>query len=83
VVTAPSWRRLDLLAYGEPLALGTLTALTTRSAVEIAETQGLVAVAVDGDRTLARLAHPLFAEAPRARGGGPRARAALRAGPVP
>lgn len=53
---------VDLLALGEPLGLGLLTALVDRKAIESAESCGLVRIDVDGHRRQARLAHPLYGE---------------------
>jgi DNA-binding CsgD family transcriptional regulator len=56
---------LELLAVGEPLGVAILEKLTDPVGVEDAEAQGLVQLTADGRRTLARLAHPIYAEALR------------------
>lgn len=66
---------VELLAFGEPLGVPLLSALTTPDAVEDAEQRGLVEVRPDRRRMEARLAHPLFGEVVRAGCGQIRARA--------
>jgi DNA-binding CsgD family transcriptional regulator len=58
---------LELVAAGEPLGLALLEAMTEPEALEDAERQGFIAVAQDGARTQARLAHPLYGEVLRQR----------------
>jgi len=57
---------VEVLAFGEPLGVPLLMALTDPVAVEQAETQGLVEVYSDRRRLQARLAHPLYGELQRA-----------------
>ena len=57
---------VDVLAYAEPLGVAALASLTDPTAVEQAETRGLVEILPDGRRLLARLGHPLFGEVRRA-----------------
>lgn len=61
---------VDLVALAEPVAVGTLAALTSSAALEQAEERDLVRV--DGD--VVRLAHPLYGEVRRAAMGSLRAR---------
>ena len=56
---------LELLAVGEPLGVAVLEKLTDPAGVEDAEAQGLVQLSVDGRRTMARLAHPVYGESLR------------------
>lgn len=60
---------LDLLAVGEPLAISLLGRLVDPSAIEMAETDGLVSITRSGAILEARLAHPLYGEVRRARTG--------------
>lgn len=60
---------LDLLAIGEPLAVSLLGKLVDPSAVETAESDRLVSITRRGTELEARLAHPLYGEARRARTG--------------
>ncbi|MFG3691735.1 LuxR C-terminal-related transcriptional regulator [Micromonospora sp. NPDC047740] len=57
---------VDVLALGEPLDAGLLTRLAAASAVEEAETRGLVSVERDDRGLRTRLAHPLYGEVRRA-----------------
>jgi len=61
---------VDLVALAEPLALPTLTGLTSASDLEQAEQRGLIRV----DGPVARLAHPLYGEVRRSAMGTLRAR---------
>jgi DNA-binding CsgD family transcriptional regulator len=61
---------VDLVALAEPVAVPTLSALTSHEAVEAAEGRGLVRT----DGQVARLAHPLYGEVRRAAMGTVRAR---------
>ena len=61
---------VDLVALAEPVAVPTLSALTSPAAVEQAESRGLVRT----DGLVARLAHPLYGEVRRAAMGTLRAR---------
>ena len=61
---------VDLVALAEPVAVATLSALTSATDVEQAEGRGLVRV----DGLVARLAHPLYGEVRRATMGTLRAR---------
>ncbi len=65
---------LDLLAMGEPLPVSLLSKLVDPSAVETAESDRLVSITRRGTELEARLAHPLYGEARRARTGQLRAR---------
>jgi DNA-binding CsgD family transcriptional regulator len=64
---------LDLVAVGEPLDSEVLAAMVGADAVEEAETQGLITVD-EGPNSVARVAHPLYGEMRRARGGALRLR---------
>jgi DNA-binding CsgD family transcriptional regulator len=57
---------VELVAWGEPLAVVVLEGLIDRDAVEAAEEGGLLVLERSGRRTLARLAHPLYGEVLRA-----------------
>ncbi|WP_345710597.1 AAA family ATPase, partial [Kineococcus glutinatus] len=61
---------VDLVALAEPVAVATLTALTSPADLEEAEGRGLVRT----DGLVARLAHPLYGEVRRATMGALRAR---------
>ncbi len=61
---------VDLVALAEPLAVQTLSALTSSADLEQAEDRGLVRI----DGLVARLAHPLYGEVRRAAMGTLRAR---------
>jgi DNA-binding NarL/FixJ family response regulator len=61
---------VDLVALAEPLAVQTLSALTSSADLERAESRGLVRI----DGLVARLAHPLYGEVRRAAMGTLRAR---------
>jgi DNA-binding NarL/FixJ family response regulator len=74
VLTEAQGRVLELLAFGEPLGLDQLNRLADADAVEQVAQRGLAAVGRDGARWEVRLAHPLYAEAVRARVSSPRAR---------
>jgi DNA-binding NarL/FixJ family response regulator len=69
---------LELLAYGDPLGLDLLASLVPMRAIETLEAQGLLGVEQNRRRTLARPAHPLYAEALRRRSPSLRARARQR-----
>lgn len=56
---------LDLLAVAEPLELSLLGRLVDQSAVETAESDGLVTISRSGRKLEARLAHPLYGEVRR------------------
>ena len=58
---------IELLAVGEPVGLPVLEKITDSESLEEAEAQGFVQVRQDGRRTEARLAHPVYGEALRAR----------------
>jgi DNA-binding CsgD family transcriptional regulator len=57
---------VELVAWGEPLAVVVLERLIDRDAVEAAEEGGLLVLERSGRRVLARLAHPLYGEVVRA-----------------
>ena len=65
---------LEILAVGEPLGVSLLTRLTGPAEVDEAVARGLVVTEHNGRRFEARLAHPLYGEAVRARCGGVRIR---------
>jgi DNA-binding NarL/FixJ family response regulator len=67
---------LELLTYGDPLGLELLAGLAPLRAIEALEAHGLLWVEQNRRRTLARPAHPLYAEALRRRS--PRLRARAR-----
>jgi DNA-binding NarL/FixJ family response regulator len=69
---------LELLAYGDPLGLELLAGLAPMGAIEALEAHGLLWVEQNRRRTLARPAHPLYAEALRRRSPSLRARARQR-----
>lgn len=56
---------LELLAFGEPLGLVELEALTSPTVVDALEQRGLIAAEVDGNRLSVRFTHPLHAEVVR------------------
>lgn len=58
---------VDALAVGEPLDLATLMRITDRSAVEEADTRGLITLERADGQLQARIAHPLYAEVRRSR----------------
>lgn len=60
---------LEVLAFGEPLGIDLLVALVDRAAIEEVTRHELVTVEPSGRRWEARLAHPLYGEAVRARTG--------------
>ena len=57
---------VELVAWGEPLAVRVLERLIDKDAVQAAEGGGLLVLERSGRRTLARLAHPLYGEVLRA-----------------
>jgi DNA-binding CsgD family transcriptional regulator len=57
---------VELVAWGEPLAVGVLEGLIDRGAVQAAEDAGLLVLERSGRRALARLTHPLYGEVLRA-----------------
>lgn len=57
---------VELVAWGEPLAVGVLERLIDKDAVQAAERGGLLVLERSGRRALARLAHPLYGEVLRA-----------------
>jgi DNA-binding CsgD family transcriptional regulator len=69
---------LELVAFGEPVGVDIVTALTSPSAVRRIVERQLVTVVVDQRRRLARPAHPLYGEVIRRRTGSLRARSRLR-----
>ncbi|MBX9246732.1 AAA family ATPase, partial [Actinotalea ferrariae] len=56
---------VDLVALGEPLAVGTLVELAGAPAVEDAEARGLVRTEAEPSGAVARLVHPLYGEVRR------------------
>jgi DNA-binding NarL/FixJ family response regulator len=56
---------LEVIAVGEPIALGMLYELADRDAVERLEAVGLIAVGSDGDHVVARPGHPLYGDVVR------------------
>jgi hypothetical protein len=61
-VGGPVARVLERIALGEPLPAPILEQLCGAKAVAVAEQRGLVVVEQSGQRTVARLAHPLYGE---------------------
>lgn len=59
---------VDALAVGEPIELAALTRITGPTAVEDADTRGLVTLEPVADGVEVRLAHPLYGEVRRKRG---------------
>jgi len=59
-------RPLELLALGEPLRLGELSALVTLEALQSGEERGMLVVAGVSDDAEVRLAHPLYGDVIRA-----------------
>jgi DNA-binding CsgD family transcriptional regulator len=57
---------VELVAWGEPVAVGVLERLIDKDAVQAAERAGLLVLERSGRRALARLAHPLYGEVLRA-----------------
>jgi DNA-binding CsgD family transcriptional regulator len=53
---------VELVAWGEPLAVGVLLRLVDEDTIQAAEQSGLLALERSGRRALARLAHPLHGE---------------------
>ncbi|HEX4359836.1 MAG TPA: helix-turn-helix transcriptional regulator, partial [Pseudonocardia sp.] len=74
LLTEPDRRLLELVAFGEPVGVDLLTSLVGSAVVESAAQRGLIAVDSDDRRLEARLGHPLYGEAVRARAGSLRAR---------
>jgi DNA-binding NarL/FixJ family response regulator len=66
-VQDPERRVLEALAFGEPLGIGCLRALTGGQALEELESRGLIVTGYDGRRLEARLGHPLYGEVIRTR----------------
>lgn len=58
---------IDVLAVGEPIELATLTRITDASAIEEAETRGLISLEPAGDGIEVRVTHPLYGEVRRKR----------------
>ncbi|HEX6686417.1 MAG TPA: ATP-binding protein [Candidatus Limnocylindrales bacterium] len=58
---------VELVTWGEPLPMAVLERIASDPAVVTAEATGLVAVRRDGDRTQARLGHPLYGDVLRRR----------------
>lgn len=58
---------IDVLAVGEPIELATLTRITDPSAVEEADTRGLIMLEPVADGVQVRVAHPLYGEVRRRR----------------
>jgi DNA-binding NarL/FixJ family response regulator len=73
-VPDPAREVVDLLAFAGPLGMDVLGQLVDTSALESAETAGLVEVETDGRRLTTGLAHPLYGEVRRAATGVLRAR---------
>ena len=74
LLTEPDRRMLELVAFGEPVGVDLLTALVGPAVVESCAQRGLIVVDADDRRLEARLGHPLYGEAVRARAGSLRAR---------
>lgn len=58
---------VEYVAFGEPVALSTLTDLAPRSAIEAVEARKLIVVEPDARGPAVRLGHPLYGEGLRAR----------------
>ena len=58
---------LELVAFGEPIGINTISELTDPKVVEGLERKGLVGSVRDGGRVEIRLAHPMYGEVLRAR----------------
>lgn len=69
---------LELVAFGEPVGIELLTALTSARAVERVEARGLVVTVTDGRRENLRLGHRLYGEVIRGDCGTLRTRRRLR-----
>ncbi|MDF5757084.1 LuxR C-terminal-related transcriptional regulator [Spongiactinospora sp. TRM90649] len=69
---------LELLAFGEPLSVALLAALTSTPAVRTLRERGMVTVRSEGGREQARVAHPLYGEMVRSGCAPPRARQRAR-----
>ncbi|GIJ58498.1 LuxR C-terminal-related transcriptional regulator [Virgisporangium aurantiacum] len=69
---------LEIVACGEPLALSVVERLAGTAAVDAAERSGMVVAERSGDRTVVRLAHPLYGEGLRSAMPVARARAIWR-----
>ncbi len=74
-VGQPVTRVLELVTAGEPLPVAILERLADPDAVATAERQGLVDIRRSGNRTIARLVHPLYGDVVTATQGEVRARA--------
>ena len=74
LLPSPVGDLLDVLALAEPLPLRVLAEVSSREAVERAESMKLVETVAGPDQTEVRLAHPLFGEVRLARCGPLRAR---------
>ncbi|GLW06670.1 LuxR family transcriptional regulator [Microtetraspora sp. NBRC 13810] len=66
-LSAPVQKVLEYTAFAEPVGARTLSALASEEAVLAAEERGLIRVAVEGRREVARLGHPLYGEVARER----------------
>ena len=64
---APVSDVIDVLAVGEPIELPALTRITDATAVEEAETRGLITLEPAGAGIEARVAHPLYGQVRRKR----------------
>ncbi|GAB90023.1 helix-turn-helix transcriptional regulator [Gordonia rhizosphera] len=58
---------IDVVAVAEPIELAALTRITDATAVEEAETRGLISVEPAGDGLEVRMAHPLYGQVRRRR----------------
>jgi len=65
---------VDVVAFGEPLDMPMLIAMTDSNPVEAAEARGLITLSMHGGQRQARLAHPLYGEVRRHSCGALRAR---------
>jgi DNA-binding NarL/FixJ family response regulator len=74
LLTEQDRRLLELVAFGEPVGAELLGSLVGHPVVESAAERGLIVVSLADRRLEARLAHPLYGEAVRARAGSLRAR---------
>ncbi|WP_405150297.1 LuxR C-terminal-related transcriptional regulator [Sphaerisporangium sp. NBC_01403] len=69
---------LEFVAYGEPIGAELVARLGPADVLERLEDRQLVTISQEGRRLLARMAHPLYGQAVRARCGKLRARRVLR-----
>ncbi|WP_158558227.1 LuxR C-terminal-related transcriptional regulator [Spongiactinospora gelatinilytica] len=66
-LSAPLAAVLEFTTFAEPIGARTLSTLVSEEAVLLAEERGLIRVAVEDRREVARLGHPLYGEVARER----------------